>query len=58
LLELPSGVYRYRFIVDGERKFLPDLPCETDNMGNIVNLLDVNVSINFSSYQESVEHYY
>ena len=45
LLELPSGVYRYRFIVDGERRYLPDLPCETDNVGNIVNLLDVNVSI-------------
>ncbi|KAI4964226.1 hypothetical protein ZWY2020_006838 [Hordeum vulgare] len=42
LLELPSGVYRYRFIVDGERRYLPDLPCETDNVGNIVNLLDVN----------------
>ncbi|KAM3392282.1 hypothetical protein ACQJBY_013425 [Aegilops geniculata] len=42
LLELPSGVYRYRFIVDGERRYLADLPCETDNVGNIVNLLDVN----------------
>lgn len=42
LLELLSGVYRYRFVVDGEQRFLPDLPCETDNNGNIVNLLDVN----------------
>lgn len=42
LLGLPSGIYRYRFIVDGERRFRPDLPCETDNMGNIVNLVDVN----------------
>ena len=45
LLVLPSGVYRYRFVVDGERRCLPDLPCETDAMGNAVNLLDVNVSI-------------
>lgn len=42
LLILPSGVYRYRFVVDGERKCLPDLPCETDIMGNAVNLLDVH----------------
>ncbi|CAN6306828.1 unnamed protein product [Urochloa humidicola] len=42
LLVLPSGVYRYRFVVDGERRCLPDLPCETDAMGNAVNLLDVN----------------
>lgn len=50
LLVLPSGVYRYRFVVDGERKCLPDLPCETDAMGNAVNLLDVNVSIHFFSF--------
>lgn len=42
---LSSGVHRYRFIVDGERRFIPDLPCETDNMGQIVNLVDVHVSI-------------
>jgi len=42
LLVLPSGVYRYRFVVDGERRCLPDLPCEIDAMGNAVNLLDVN----------------
>lgn len=45
LLMLSSGVHRYRFIVDGERRFIPDLPCETDNMGQIVNLVDVHVSI-------------
>jgi hypothetical protein len=44
LLVLPSGIYRYIFVVDGERRCLPDLPCETDSMGNVVNLLDVNVS--------------
>ncbi|KAG8079256.1 hypothetical protein GUJ93_ZPchr0007g6183 [Zizania palustris] len=42
LLGLASGVYRYRFIVDGERRFQPDRPCETDNMGDIANLLDVH----------------
>jgi len=42
---LSSGVHRYRFIVDGERRFIPDLPCETDNMGQVVNLVDVHVSI-------------
>jgi 5'-AMP-activated protein kinase, regulatory beta subunit len=45
LLMLSSGVHRYRFIVDGERRFIPDLPCETDNMGQIVNLVDVHVSV-------------
>jgi hypothetical protein len=50
LLVLPSGVYRYRFVVDGERRCLPDLPCETDAMGNAVNLLDVNVSISIIFY--------
>ncbi|TKW36603.1 hypothetical protein SEVIR_2G451300v4 [Setaria viridis] len=42
LLMLSSGVHRYRFIVDGERRFIPDLPWETDNMGQIVNLVDVH----------------
>lgn len=42
LLILRSGVYRYRFVVDGERRCFPDLPCETDAMGNAVNLLDVH----------------
>ncbi|GJN33471.1 hypothetical protein PR202_gb22075 [Eleusine coracana subsp. coracana] len=43
LLMLSSGIHRYRFIVDGERRFIPDLPCETDNMGRVVNLVDVHV---------------
>ncbi|TVU37178.1 hypothetical protein EJB05_10479, partial [Eragrostis curvula] len=42
LLMLSSGVHRYRFIVDGERRFIPDLPCETDNTGRVVNLVDVH----------------
>jgi 5'-AMP-activated protein kinase, regulatory beta subunit len=40
---LSSGVYRYSFIVDGERRLIPDLPCETDHMGRVVNLVDVHV---------------
>ncbi|XP_038980708.1 SNF1-related protein kinase regulatory subunit beta-1-like isoform X2 [Phoenix dactylifera] len=42
LLVLPSGVYQYKFIVDGEWRHIPDLPCMTDDMGQTVNLLDVH----------------
>ncbi|KAL6657336.1 hypothetical protein ACP70R_005116 [Stipagrostis hirtigluma subsp. patula] len=42
LLMLSSGVHRYRFIVDGERRYMPDRPCETDNTGHVVNLVDVH----------------
>ncbi|XP_026657398.2 SNF1-related protein kinase regulatory subunit beta-1-like [Phoenix dactylifera] len=42
LLVLPSGVYQYKFIVDGERRYIPDLPCIADEMGQITNLLDVH----------------
>lgn len=44
LLVLPSGVFRYKFIVDGEVRHVPDLPSETDEMGRVCNLLDVHVS--------------
>ncbi|OAY78909.1 SNF1-related protein kinase regulatory subunit beta-1, partial [Ananas comosus] len=40
LLSLPSGIFRYRFIVDGERRYIPDLPSEIDEMGQTFNLLD------------------
>ncbi|KAH7667307.1 5'-AMP-activated protein kinase regulatory beta subunit protein [Dioscorea alata] len=42
LMVLPSGVYRYRFIVDGEQRYIPDLPHTEDEMGFISNLLDVH----------------
>ncbi|KAJ3683009.1 hypothetical protein LUZ60_013236 [Juncus effusus] len=42
LLGLPSGVYHYRFLVDGERKHIPDFPNIVDEAGNAVNLLDVH----------------
>ncbi|XP_058079228.1 SNF1-related protein kinase regulatory subunit beta-1-like isoform X2 [Magnolia sinica] len=42
LLVLPSGIYQYKFIVDGEWRYIPDLPCVADEMGRITNLLDVH----------------
>lgn len=42
LLVLPSGVYQYRFIVDGELRYIADLPQIADEAGHIVNVLDVN----------------
>ena len=45
LLVLPSGVYHYKFIVDGEWRYIPDLPSIADEMGSVCNLLDVNVRI-------------
>ncbi|CAN4105979.1 unnamed protein product [Withania somnifera] len=38
---LPSGVYQYRFIVDGQWRCSPDLPCVQDEAGNMYNLLDM-----------------
>nr|GLL31544.1 SNF1-related protein kinase regulatory subunit beta-1 isoform X1 [Ipomoea trifida]GME03632.1 SNF1-related protein kinase regulatory subunit beta-1 [Ipomoea batatas] len=42
LLVLPSGVYRYKFIVDGEVRYIPDIPFVADEIGGVCNLLDVN----------------
>lgn len=38
---LPSGVYQYRFIIDGQWRCSPDLPCIQDEAGNTYNILDV-----------------
>ncbi|XP_043688806.1 SNF1-related protein kinase regulatory subunit beta-2 [Telopea speciosissima] len=38
---LPSGVYQYRFIVDGQWRYAPDMPWAHDDMGNAYNILDV-----------------
>ncbi|KAM3221681.1 SNF1-related protein kinase regulatory subunit beta-2 isoform X1 [Capsicum annuum] len=38
---LPSGVYHYRFIVDGQWRYAPDFPCERDDSGNMFNVLDL-----------------
>uniref|UniRef100_A0A0C9RW49 TSA: Wollemia nobilis Ref_Wollemi_Transcript_9693_1409 transcribed RNA sequence n=1 Tax=Wollemia nobilis TaxID=56998 RepID=A0A0C9RW49_9CONI len=42
MLVLPSGIYQYKFIVDGEWRYVPDLPWITDEMGNANNVLDVH----------------
>ncbi|EEC79446.1 hypothetical protein OsI_20432 [Oryza sativa Indica Group] len=42
LLVLPSGVYHYRIIVDGEPKYVPELPHVADEGGQVANLLDVH----------------
>ncbi|GMH19443.1 hypothetical protein Nepgr_021284 [Nepenthes gracilis] len=38
---LPSGVYRYRFIVDGQWRYDPEVPCAQDEAGNYYNVLDL-----------------
>lgn len=38
---LPSGVYQYRFMVDGLWKYAPDMPWAKDDAGNIHNVLDL-----------------
>lgn len=38
---LPSGVYQYRFIVDGQWRYAPDLPWAQDDAGNAYNTLDL-----------------
>ncbi|KAI4298818.1 hypothetical protein L6164_032335 [Bauhinia variegata] len=38
---LPSGVYQYRFLVDGRWRYAPDLPWAQDEAGNTYNILDL-----------------
>lgn len=38
---LPSGVYQYRFIVDGTWRYAPDIPWVQDETGNYYNVLDL-----------------
>ncbi|CAK9182207.1 unnamed protein product [Ilex paraguariensis] len=38
---LPSGVYQYRFIVDGQWRYAPDMPWAQDEAGNAYNILDL-----------------
>ncbi|KAJ8766783.1 hypothetical protein K2173_008337 [Erythroxylum novogranatense] len=42
LLVLPQDLYHYKFIVDGEWRYNPDLPYVADEIGGVCNLLDVN----------------
>ncbi|GFZ20592.1 5'-AMP-activated protein kinase beta-2 subunit protein [Actinidia rufa] len=54
LLVLPSGIYHYKFIVDGVQRYIPDLPFVADETGHVCNLLDVHdyVPENFESVEE------
>lgn len=45
LMVLPSGIYHYKFIVDGECRYSPDLPFVADEMGHVCNLLNVHVCV-------------
>ncbi|RWR83241.1 SNF1-related protein kinase regulatory subunit beta-2 isoform X1 [Cinnamomum micranthum f. kanehirae] len=38
---LPPGVYQFRFIVDGEWKYAPDIQWMHDDLGNAYNILDL-----------------
>ncbi|XP_076921540.1 SNF1-related protein kinase regulatory subunit beta-2-like [Bidens hawaiensis] len=38
---LPSGVYQYRFIVDGQLRYSHDVPWTQDEAGNTYNILDL-----------------
>ncbi|XP_056683744.1 SNF1-related protein kinase regulatory subunit beta-1 isoform X3 [Spinacia oleracea] len=42
LLVLPSGIYHYKFIIDGEAQYSPDLPHVSSEMGHVCNVLDVH----------------
>ncbi|KAJ0084829.1 hypothetical protein Patl1_30188 [Pistacia atlantica] len=44
LLVLPSGIYHYKFIVDGEWRYIPDLPIEANEAG-VCNVLDVHNNV-------------
>jgi 5'-AMP-activated protein kinase regulatory beta subunit len=45
LLVLPSGIYHYKIIVDGESRYIPDLPYIADGSGHVCNLLDVSAYV-------------
>ncbi|SCU95347.1 LADA_0G15104g1_1 [Lachancea dasiensis] len=49
-LQLPSGTHRFRFIVDNELRFSDFMPTATDQMGNLVNYLEI------ATPYESEEH--
>ncbi|KDP29930.1 hypothetical protein JCGZ_18499 [Jatropha curcas] len=42
---LPSGVFRYHFIVDELLRYAPDLPLECDDSGIAYNILDVQEDV-------------
>jgi hypothetical protein len=54
---LPSGVYQYRFIVDGQWRYSPDLPWAKDDAGNAHNTLDLQVIFSSLPFGISAELY-
>ncbi|KAL7240505.1 hypothetical protein ACSBR2_006202 [Camellia fascicularis] len=40
---LPSGVFQFKFIVDGQWRYAPDMPWAQDETGNAYNILDLQV---------------
>ncbi|KAI9072811.1 hypothetical protein K1719_045214 [Acacia pycnantha] len=42
LMVLPLGIYHYKFIVDGQPRYLPELPHVANGMGHVYNLLNVD----------------
>ncbi|XP_054818293.1 SNF1-related protein kinase regulatory subunit beta-1-like isoform X2 [Prosopis cineraria] len=42
LMVLPLGIYHYKFVVDGQPRYLPEFPHVANEMGHVYNLLDVN----------------
>lgn len=45
VLVLGNGVYYYRFIVDGESRYITNEPYVAGEAGRCINILDVNVRI-------------
>ncbi|XP_023520032.1 SNF1-related protein kinase regulatory subunit beta-2-like [Cucurbita pepo subsp. pepo] len=42
---LPAGVYQYRFLVDGQWRYSPELPWGQDDVGNAYNVLDLQDNV-------------
>ena len=42
---LQSGLYHYRFVVDGQCRCAPELPRASDDMGNTFHILDLQVNL-------------
>lgn len=42
---LPAGVYQYRFLVDGQWRYAPELPWAQDDVGNAYNVLDLQDNV-------------
>ena len=51
---LQPGVYQFKFFVDGEWRHSPDLATVSDDVNDMINLLDVTVSFPLTSYNSFV----